>query len=284
MSNPGRGAAYLCPVEPEPGRKRPRSAAPQRNLRFRPWRMRFGHGRGGYAGRCSAEPLPQRSRTVPCHVRAARYGRRPPDCGCSGSRPASRRAGPSCPPPCAGPGVDQRRYNLPHCFRVCRLRPRSRRADGRRVPDGRGIVMSLACVGGVRGCGHVRQLCRTTAAVAVSAVPADCGHADRAAAVGADQRCPPTGRCRRAGVRWSVQPAPVGAPELAAEPRETAPLQPVHRRHTTVSFAGAGIGGRGAVALQHDAGLPAGDAHEVHLAAALGEPRMREGVPEPVGT
>src|SRR6266566_9288764 len=61
-------------------------------------------------------------------------------------------------------------------------------------------------------------------------------------------------------------------------------LQPVRWRHATVGFTGAGVGGRGAIALQHDAGLPAGDAHEVDLTAALGEPRVREGVPELVRT
>src|SRR6266508_3018662 len=45
-------------------------------------------------------------------------------------------------------------------------------------------------------------------------------------------------------------------------------------------FTGAGVGGRGAVPLEHRAGLPASDAHEVGLGAALGEPLVREGVPE----
>jgi hypothetical protein len=47
-----------------------------------------------------------------------------------------------------------------------------------------------------------------------------------------------------------------------------------------VGLAGASIGGRGAVALEHGAGLPAGDAHEIDLSTTLGEPLVREGVPE----
>jgi hypothetical protein len=57
-------------------------------------------------------------------------------------------------------------------------------------------------------------------------------------------------------------------------------LQPVRRRQAAVGFTGAGVGGRGAVPLEHRAGLPASDAHEVGLGAALGEPLVREGVPE----
>jgi Tetratricopeptide repeat len=38
-----------------------------------------------------------------------------------------------------------------------------------------------------------------------------------------------------------------------------------------VGLAGAGVSGRGAIALEHRAGLPAGQAHQVRLATALGE-------------
>ncbi len=65
----------------------------------------------------------------------------------------------------------------------------------------------------------------------------------------------------------------------AARPVEIC-LQPVRRRQAAVGFTGAGVGGRGAVPLEHRAGLPASDAHEVGLGAGLGEPLMREGVPE----
>jgi hypothetical protein len=50
-----------------------------------------------------------------------------------------------------------------------------------------------------------------------------------------------------------------------------------------VGLAGAPVGGRGTVAVQHGTGAPAGQAHEVGLAAALGEPPMGEGVAELVG-
>jgi hypothetical protein len=43
------------------------------------------------------------------------------------------------------------------------------------------------------------------------------------------------------------------------------------------------VRGRGAVALQHRAGLPAGQAHQVGLPTALGQPLMGEGVPQLVG-
>ena len=45
-------------------------------------------------------------------------------------------------------------------------------------------------------------------------------------------------------------------------------------------LSGAGVGGRGAVAAEHRPGPPAGQAHEVRLAAALGEPGVGEGVAE----
>jgi hypothetical protein len=41
---------------------------------------------------------------------------------------------------------------------------------------------------------------------------------------------------------------------------------------------GADIGGRRAVAAQHRPGPPTGQPHQTRLAAALGEPGMREGV------
>jgi hypothetical protein len=47
-----------------------------------------------------------------------------------------------------------------------------------------------------------------------------------------------------------------------------------------VRFAGAGVGGRGAVAAEHLAGSPAGKAHEVGLAATVGEPGVGERVAE----
>ena len=56
------------------------------------------------------------------------------------------------------------------------------------------------------------------------------------------------------------------------------PLQAVTGRQPTVRPPGAGVGGRGAVAAEHRPGPPAGQAHEVRLAAALGEPGVREGV------
>src|SRR6266508_5243842 len=50
----------------------------------------------------------------------------------------------------------------------------------------------------------------------------------------------------------------------------------------TVGLPGPSVGGRGAVAAQHGGGLPAGDAHEVGLVAALGAPGVGEGVAEQV--
>jgi hypothetical protein len=41
-----------------------------------------------------------------------------------------------------------------------------------------------------------------------------------------------------------------------------------------VGLAGASVGRRGAVALQHRTGLPAGQAHQVGLSPTLGEPLM----------
>ena len=46
-----------------------------------------------------------------------------------------------------------------------------------------------------------------------------------------------------------------------------------------MGLAGALVGGRGTVAVRHGAGAPAGQAHQVGLAAVLGEPLMGEGVP-----
>jgi hypothetical protein len=42
------------------------------------------------------------------------------------------------------------------------------------------------------------------------------------------------------------------------------------------------IGSRGAIALQHRAGLPASQPHEVRLATAFREPLMGEGMPQPM--
>ena len=45
-------------------------------------------------------------------------------------------------------------------------------------------------------------------------------------------------------------------------------------------FAGAGVGGRGAVPAEHLTGLPAGQAHQVRLAPTLGKPGVGECVPK----
>jgi hypothetical protein len=50
-----------------------------------------------------------------------------------------------------------------------------------------------------------------------------------------------------------------------------------------VGFAGAGVSRRGAVAGEHVAGTPAGDAHQVSLVAAGAEPLVGEGMAEHVG-
>jgi hypothetical protein len=50
-----------------------------------------------------------------------------------------------------------------------------------------------------------------------------------------------------------------------------------------VGFAGAALGGGFGVAVDHLAGLPAGQAHEVAFIAAGGEPGVGEGVAELVG-
>jgi hypothetical protein len=52
---------------------------------------------------------------------------------------------------------------------------------------------------------------------------------------------------------------------------------------TAVSVAGAGVGGAGAVAGHHRPRPPPGQAHQVHLGAALGKPLVGEGVAELVG-
>src|SRR5829696_6601727 len=59
-------------------------------------------------------------------------------------------------------------------------------------------------------------------------------------------------------------------------------LQPIVGRETPVGVAGAGVGGGGAVAGEHLAGAPPGDAHQVGLVAARAEPLVGEGVPEHV--
>ncbi len=50
-----------------------------------------------------------------------------------------------------------------------------------------------------------------------------------------------------------------------------------------MGVAGAGVGGRGAVPLQHLAGAPAGDAQKIGLVAALAQSLVGEGVAEPMG-
>jgi hypothetical protein len=50
------------------------------------------------------------------------------------------------------------------------------------------------------------------------------------------------------------------------------------RRTATVGISGTRIGGRGAIAGEHLAGPPAGDAHQVDLGAAGAEPPVGEGV------
>jgi hypothetical protein len=67
------------------------------------------------------------------------------------------------------------------------------------------------------------------------------------------------------------------------ERRRSSFLEPIGGREAAVGLTGAGVGGRGAVALQHLTRLPAGQAHQVGLAAAVGQPLMGEGVPELVG-
>ena len=62
--------------------------------------------------------------------------------------------------------------------------------------------------------------------------------------------------------------------------RRSSSREPVGGRQTAVGLAGAGVSGRGAVALEHRAGLPAGQAHQVRLTTALGEPLMSERVAE----
>ena len=48
-------------------------------------------------------------------------------------------------------------------------------------------------------------------------------------------------------------------------------------------FAGAGVGGAGAVAGHHRPRPPPGQAHQVDLGATLGKPLVSEGVAELVG-
>jgi hypothetical protein len=62
--------------------------------------------------------------------------------------------------------------------------------------------------------------------------------------------------------------------------RRSTSSEPVGGRQTAVGLAGAGVSGRGAIALKHRAGLPAGQAHQVRLATALGEPLVGERVAE----
>jgi hypothetical protein len=47
-----------------------------------------------------------------------------------------------------------------------------------------------------------------------------------------------------------------------------------------VRFASTGIGSGGAVALEHGAGLPPGDTHQIRLGATLGQPLVGERVAE----
>src|SRR6266487_2476170 len=65
-------------------------------------------------------------------------------------------------------------------------------------------------------------------------------------------------------------------PRCSSRARTTVELEPVARREPAMRFAGAGVGSRGAIALKHGAGLPAGDPHEVGLATTPGEPLVRE--------
>jgi hypothetical protein len=57
-------------------------------------------------------------------------------------------------------------------------------------------------------------------------------------------------------------------------------LQAIDRRLTTVRLAGTGVGRRGTIALEHQAGLPASQPYQIRLTAAIGQPLMREGVAE----
>jgi hypothetical protein len=63
----------------------------------------------------------------------------------------------------------------------------------------------------------------------------------------------------------------------------TATLDPVAEGHAAVGFAGAAFGGGLGVAVDHLAGLPAGEAHEVAFVAAGGQPGVGERMPELVG-
>ena len=56
--------------------------------------------------------------------------------------------------------------------------------------------------------------------------------------------------------------------------------EPVSGRQAAVGLSGASVRGRGAVALQHRAGPPPGQAHQVGLSPTLGEPLMGERVTE----
>jgi Oxidoreductase family, NAD-binding Rossmann fold len=59
-------------------------------------------------------------------------------------------------------------------------------------------------------------------------------------------------------------------------------LQPVGGRETAMCLASPGIGSRGAVALQHRAGFPAGQAHQVRFTTAFRQPLVGKGVSQPV--
>ena len=60
-------------------------------------------------------------------------------------------------------------------------------------------------------------------------------------------------------------------------------LQPVAGGEAAVGVAGAGVGGAGPVASHHRPRPPPGQAHQIHLGAALGKPLVGEGVAELVG-
>jgi hypothetical protein len=61
-------------------------------------------------------------------------------------------------------------------------------------------------------------------------------------------------------------------PRIRLIRRRSGASKPVGGGEAAVGLAGAGVGGRGAVALEHLTRLPAGQAHQVGLAAALGQP------------
>jgi Rhodopirellula transposase DDE domain len=65
---------------------------------------------------------------------------------------------------------------------------------------------------------------------------------------------------------------------ICAGARANMRLQSIPGREASMGLASPGIGRGGAVALQHGARLPAGQAHQVGLPAAFGQPLVGEGV------